>query len=214
MRLISLTFSLFLVVLLSSCASSGTDKYYPVQNTLPRVSSLGFYISPPPGEDWYEKHKDETIYYFKNVRGTNYALTTQAKEVKLASSGDAETLKRFVKTRLKERLRGDYIKDAHMDIHEEKISSCTCVSYLISYNDYGSSQRGNYPFIRIFNKGLLCSHPDSPEDGLDISYTETSLPPCSTIPGYLQKEGEGFIAGLSYYEVKDQKQKLQGTLKN
>jgi len=66
-------------IVVSGCSHTDS-KYYPVANNSPRISSLGFYILPPPGGDWYEKHLDNSLYYLKRTGGGSYALTTRATE--------------------------------------------------------------------------------------------------------------------------------------
>lgn len=65
MKILVSNFSLILILfMLFSCGAKNT-KYYAVKHYQPRESNLGFSITPPPGDHWYEKLK-KTISKLKN----------------------------------------------------------------------------------------------------------------------------------------------------
>jgi len=189
---------LFFSILLVSCST--TSKYYPVNNTAPRISSLGFYISPPPGDNWYERHYQDSLFYFKNTKENNFALTTQATELFIS---DDDTLEGVFLSHMKERAPVDSnrktILNSSLQYTRDQIASSQCIRYQRSYHDYGHDKKGRYPYVKIFNKGLVCRHPDSPKVGIDVSYMEKSYP-MVPFTSY-RNEGEVFISSLSFFQT-------------
>jgi len=64
MKISLLVLTLFIF---SGCSSVGSKntRYYPVKQHTPRENSLGFSILPPPGSNWYEKLRDNSLIYLK-----------------------------------------------------------------------------------------------------------------------------------------------------
>ncbi len=189
---------LILIYLLTSC-STYSNKYYPVRNHNPRVSTLGFHVSPPPGMDWYEKHVDASLYYLKKTKPYTYALTTRATELTFK---DSFTLKddflEYVKTQ-KSIHKGpkDRYRNCTIEYYIEESLSRLCIRYQLNYDDYGDEGRGDYEFVKVINKGLVCQHPESPRIGIDINYLEKSIPQVNN-PSY-RNEGENFLSSLSFF---------------
>ncbi len=186
--------------LLSGC-TAGTSKYYMVSNNSPRISSLGFYISPPPGEDWYEKHAADSLLYFKKTAEINYALTTKATEVFFKDGMDhRQELFRYIENRKNALDTHGRHQNSSFNYSFEKIAAGLCISYQHRYDDYDEEKRGRHPYIKVFNKGLVCAHPDSPEFGIDMHYLEQSFPEAD-VTSY-RSEGEQFLSSLNFYTPK------------
>lgn len=160
---------------------------------------MGFYISPPPGKDWYEKHHQDSLYYFKNSKAANYALTTQATELFFTDNDDitGEILQYLTQDRLRHLDKG-LLKNANFDYSVEELESSLCVRYQHSYDDYGNKKKGSFPYVKIFNKGIVCRHPNSPRVGIDINYMEKSLPETERVWSW-RHEGELFLSSLNFY---------------
>ncbi len=190
-----------ILTLFFSC-SINSNKYYPVKNHGPRVSTLGFYITPPPGGDWYEKHIDDSLYYFKRTKPTTYALTTKATELVFKDdfSWKGDFLE-YVKTEKGlEEVRSDRYRNCTSDYSIEDNLSSLCVRYQRQYDDYGDIRSGRYKYIKVVNNGLVCLHPDSPKVGIDINYMEKSIPQENN-PSYIN-EGEIFLSSLNFLSTK------------
>ena len=185
--------------LFSSCASS--NKYYPVHSKAPRISSLGFYISPPPGNDWYEKHLEDSLYYFKNTEGRDYALTTKATELIFQGGEDIEDeILEYIHRSRSIGMDNPDVHNSHFSYSVENISDSLCIRYQHSYDDYGYEKKGGHPFVRIFSKGLVCRHPHSPRVGIDINYMEKFLP--EIVPESFRDEGELFLSSLNFFQTR------------
>lgn len=194
-----LLLSTLTVILLSSCSTTN-NKYYPVSNKAPRISSLGFYISPPPGRNWYEKHFEDSLFYFKNTKDKNYALTTQATELIFKDTSNVEReIIEYIKSHKQHTDADLRYKNCTFDYRVENIESSVCVRYQHTYNDHGNERKGNNAFVKIFNKGIVCMHPHSPYVGIDVNYMEKSFPEVS--PPSFRNEGEQFISSLNFYNT-------------
>ena len=183
------------IFLLSACAPA--EKYYAVRDHKPLVSTLGFSISPPPGNDWYETHQEESLCFLKLSKPATYSLSTKATELVLD--------KIFVRQKdFLEYVKG--IKELHdgTDRYSNASSSFTwedsrspfCVRYQQNYEDRGVKNLGKNDFVQVKNTGLVCMHPESSKVGIDISYVEKSIP--STHNHSYKDEGEQFLSSLTF----------------
>jgi hypothetical protein len=196
--MIKICLSAAAIILLASSCSPTKGQYYPVNNNAPRVSSLGFSISPPPGGDWYEKHLEDTLYYFKRTKGNSYALTTQATELIFANESDHKLeLLEYVRKHKIHPDSGSRYRNSSFDYSYERIASGLCIRYKERYDDHGNEKKGPHPYVQVFSKGLVCRHPLSPKTGIALQYMEQSFP--TTHPISFRDEGEKFISSLNFF---------------
>jgi hypothetical protein len=188
---------ILLLFLVSACGPL-KGKYYLVNNNSPRVSTLGFSISPPPGADWYEKHLEDTLYYFKRTKGNSYALTTQATEITFANESKFELLE-YVQKNKQHVNRDNRYRNSTFEYSYERIASGLCLRYKERYDDHGNEKKGRHPYIKVFSEGLVCRHPQSPGIGIALQYMEQSLPTIQ--PPSFRDEGEKFISSLNFFDV-------------
>ncbi len=200
MKIISV-FVLFLsLCMLSSCGSVNT-KYHMVKHHEPRRSSLGFSISPPPGDHWYEKLKNDSLLFLKIAESADsYAILTEAREVHLNRifSHSAEFLA-FVKNEKNKSLAAGSFKGAATHYRIEESLSEYCVRYQQYYQDHGMEGLRGRKYIVVNTSGLFCVHPDNPDVGIDVSYVEKSL--SDVYAKSYRSEGEMFIASLNFHSV-------------
>ncbi len=181
---------------LSSCSSKST-KYFPVVHDKPRVSTLGFRITPPPGKDWYEKHKNATLHYYKKTLPHTYLLTSKASEIKLDTSFSwQKDFIHFAKNKKAIFHNNTRYQNITFDYTMQDSLSEFCLRYRYMYEDHGDPGRGAYKFVQVKDVGLVCMHPDSPEVGIDISYVEKFIPEAGD-PSY-HNEGETFLSSLRF----------------
>lgn len=186
------------LLLLSSCAT-GDNRYIPVFTSQPRVSTLGFSITPPPGLNWYEKVNDSSLFYLKKVTLKNYFLYTRATELHFGQefSRSADFLE-YVKNRKGVNTAPDLFKNMHYS-YEVSTRSDYCVSYWQEYEDHSlvTQNRAVYDNIaNVTSKGLICIHPEKPGFGIDMYYLERTLPGSSFVS--YAEEGEKFLGSLSF----------------
>ena len=191
-----------LSVVLSSCGmhSSGS-KYYAVKHYKPRASSLGFSIVPPPGDNWYEKLKQDSLYYLKIVKShKRYSILTEAREVRLQRNFETSAqLLQYVK-REKELDQGaGQLKKVQVNVRIEESLSRNCVRYSRFYEDHGVEGLRGRRHVNVETQGLFCLHPDNNMVGVDVSYMEKSL--SNTKATSFKKEGELFLASLNFQKV-------------
>jgi hypothetical protein len=181
--------------LLTACASA--ERYYVVRDHAPLVSTLGFHITPPPGDDWYEKHQEESLYFLKLSKPTTYSLSTKATELVLD--------RKFIRQKdFMEYVKG--MKELHDGTTQYSNASSTftwedslspfCVRYQQNYEDRGIKNLSKNDFVQVKKIGLVCMHPESTEVGIDISYLEKFISNTRNLS--YQDEGEKFLSSLQF----------------
>lgn len=191
-----LTFALFAF---SSCAPVNS-KYHLVRNHQPRTSSLGFSVTPPPGDHWYEKLKNESLYYLKIAESSHsYSIFTEAREVRLNRSfaKPSDFLNHVKKEKNGNIANKDY-RDRESTYLIEKTLSEYCVRYQQNYQDHGMEGLRGRRYVDVNTSGLYCIHPDNKKVGIDVSYVEKTLSDAKTVS--FRNEGEMFLASLSLYD--------------
>jgi hypothetical protein len=193
-------FLLNCIGLLTACAS--TEKYSMVREHKPLVSTLGFHITPPPGDNWYEKHQNESLYFLKLSKPATYSLSTKATELVLEKKFSRQNdFMEYVK-RMKELHDGtNRYSNTSSTFTWEDSRSPFCVRYQHNYEDRGIKNLNKNDFVQVKNIGLVCMHPEATEVGIDISYLEKSLSNTRN-PSY-QNEGEQFLSSLQFMSRKN-----------
>lgn len=193
------TFIACYLLLLSGC-SNNSNRYYPVKNLAPRENTLGFSISPPPGEDWYEKHKNNSLFYLKKTLPSSYAIYTKATEIHLDDPLlTPENILEYVKGRELKIMADSRYKNSTISLQQQQTPSPYCVRYQHRYEDHGMGNLTKNTFVQIKNSGLLCMHPDIPENGVEMFYQERSL--STSQPVSYRNEGELFLASLQFHPL-------------
>ncbi len=190
---------LIITVFVSGCALSGST-YYPVTDSTPRRSTLGFSITPPPGKDWFERHQENSLYYLKRTRPQLYSISTKATEIHVEKVFSLpEDFHEYVKS-LKE-FRQPPVSYRNIEFSYADIDdlSLFCVGYSKPYENHGGQNAKGQAFFRVEKTGILCMHPESPQDGIDMYYMERSLSASAT--PFFQKEGEQFLSSLKFLPV-------------
>lgn len=185
--------------ILSSCGSV-SSKYHMVKHNNPRHSTLGFSVKPPPGDDWYEKLKDDSLQYLKIGQATNhsYSLFTQAREVKMNKRmKHSLDLKHHVKNEKSGQLPVNGITNLQTSYTIDRAVSKYCVRYSQSYDDHSFKglRRGRH--VDVIVSGLYCLHPDNQRYGVDVSYVEKTLS-SAALRSY-KAEGEMFLSSLHFH---------------
>lgn len=191
-----------LTVFLAGCSSLGnySNRYFPVNNHNKRDSSLGFSITPPAGSDWLEKLSDNSLYYLKQTQTQNYAIYTKATEIHL-SHGSLEVGKflQFVKNSKELNVDSGNYRNVSTSYSPDTELSPLCVRYYQKYEDHGDKNLKPHEFIKIRKNGLMCMHPDTLSDGVDMFYVESILQSdASSTPSY-REEGESFLGSLQFF---------------
>lgn len=183
------------IFLFAGCAIPGSS-YYPVTDTIPRQSTLGFSICPPPGTGWFERHKQDSLYYLKRTPPQSSSIYTRATEIHVEKAFRlAQDFHQFVKNQKEYRKlpeRYQNVTFRYTDIGE---LSPFCVRYSNTYEDHGAEELSG--FYQVRKTGILCMHPESPQDGIDMYYLERSL--SSSPQTSFIKEGEQFLSSLRFY---------------
>lgn len=194
---------LLLIISLCGCAAqsnSSTNRYYLVNNNKKRESSLGFSIKPPSGSGWLEKLSNDSLYYLKQTRTQEYSMYTKATEVHLADAYlEAGRFMQFVKKSKELSIdSGDY-RNISTTYSSDTELSPLCVRYYQRYEDHGNKTLKPDEFIKIRKNGLMCMHPETLSDGVDMFYVESYLQSkASGHPSY-REEGESFLSSLKFH---------------
>lgn len=187
---------------LSSCSThSNKARYYAVKNYKPRASSLGFSIVPPPGDNWFEKLKNDSLYYLKISKShKRYSILTEAREVRLERRfGSPDELLRYVENEKEKTLLAADCKNGKVSVRLESSLSEFCVRYSKMYEDHGVEGLRGRRHVNVDTQGLFCLHPGNEKVGVDVSYVEKSL--SDTVAKSYRNEGELFLASLNFQEI-------------
>ncbi len=197
-----LSFCLFFA--LCSCGSPYTNHYFAVNNHEQRASSLGFSIAPPSGVGWYEKINNNSLYYLKKIPSDDYAIYTKATEIHLESSElQADRFVQYVKkNKSLNTSSGDYRNVSFRYTHETALSPL-CIRYNQSYDDYGLKNLKKNDFVLIRKNGLVCMHPENPQNGIDIFYAESAVQSQGAQYLSYKDEGESFLNSLKFHLARD-----------
>lgn len=177
--------------------------YYPIrQQYKPRVNSLGFSITPPPGVNWYEKFEEDSLSYIKIDRDKKqYSLLTEAREVRLQREVfSVSELRNYVQREKEHSLSSSHLKNLRVATEIQTSPAKKCIRYRQTYRDYGLKglRRGQY--VHVDTHGLFCLHPESSIVGVDMRYIEKSL--SDTAFSSFSGEGEKFLSSLTFQELK------------
>ncbi len=199
-KILLLFFALFIF---SGCSSisSKNSRYYPVKQHTPRQNSLGFSISPPPGDNWHEKLKDNSLIYLKKAQPNTYAIYTQATEIILDSPISKEKeLIEYVKKRKNGAMNSSRYKNIKVQYHAQQSPSQQCVRYNNNFEDHGVKNLAKETFVIVKSSGVFCLHPDTPNVGIDLYYFEKSISGADYIS--YQNEGEQFLSSLNFSTIR------------
>lgn len=175
--------------------------YHAVTNYKPRKSTLGYSITPPPGDNWYEKLENDSLYYLKiNKSHRQYSILTEAREVQLNKDlKDSVELQSYVKSEKEKSLVSSSFENPNVTVQIEKSPSKKCVRYSQSYQDHKLKGLADGSYVDVAIQGLFCLHPDNARVGVDVSYVEKSL--SNTMANSYSNEGEKFLASLVFQQV-------------
>ncbi|MBU1566736.1 MAG: hypothetical protein KJ630_14050 [Proteobacteria bacterium] len=191
-----------LLISLCSCASSYTNHYFPVKSREQRASSFGFSIAPPSGIGWYEKLNDNSLYYLKKIQTNDYSIYTKATEIHLDRS-ELETDKflKYVKNDKKLNTSSGDFRNVSFRYTLDKKLSPLCIRYVQNYEDHGIKNLKDEDFVRVQKNGLVCMHPETPENGVDMFYVESVKQSQDHQDRTYKDEGEFFLSSLKFHPV-------------
>jgi len=183
--------------LLNACAAN--TRYYAVREHKPLLSTLGFSITPPPGDNWYEAHRNESLLFLKLGKYKTYSLTTKATELVLRKNfPHQKDFMNYVKKIKTLRISNKRMSNAKTVFSwANTAESPYCVRYQQNYEDHGLKNLRKNDYVKVKNIGLVCMHPENPDVGIDISYKEKYI--ASANPPSYQAEGEKFLTSLTFY---------------
>ncbi len=200
-----LLIALLSLISLCSCASpqSYTNHYFPVKNGEQRASSLGFSITPPSGINWYEKLNDKSLYYLKKVQTDDYSIYTKATEIHLDGSElEVGGFLQYVKNDKKLNTTAGNFRNVSFRYTLDKDLSPLCIRYVQDYEDHGIKNLKKDEFIRVQKSGLVCMHPETPENGVDMFYVESVRQSQAHQDQTFKDEGEFFLSSLKFHSVR------------
>ncbi|MFH0783700.1 MAG: hypothetical protein V2B20_17340 [Pseudomonadota bacterium] len=196
--------NLYLLFFLCSCGSPYTNHYFPVNNHDQRASSLGFSIAPPSGVGWYEKINNNSLYYLKKMPSDDYSIYTKATEIHLDDSElEADKFLQYVKNNKKLNTASGNYRNVSFHFTHDTALSPHCIRYVQSYDDYGIKNLKKNEFVRVKNVGLVCMHPENPQNGIDMFYVESTMQSQGTHDQSYKDEGESFLHSLKFHLARD-----------
>lgn len=174
-------------------------RYHAVRHYKPRASSLGFSITPPPGSNWFEKLEKDSLYYVKiNKLHKQYAILTEAREVRLSKTmKDALEIQNFVKREKEKTLASARFRNPNLTVEVKTSPSEKCVRYRKYYEDHGMKGLDGRRYVNVDTQGLFCLHPSNSKVAIDMNYVEKSL--SNTQVTSYSSEGEKFLASLKFH---------------
>jgi hypothetical protein len=196
-------FAIVALFLLSSCSGhGGRIGYHAVKHYQPRESTLGFSVTPPPGDNWYESLKNNSLLYLKISKShRKYSILTEAREVHMDRGFEnALQFLAWVKDSKKQAIASEDFRNQQVLVRVEKSLSKQCVRYSLSYEDHGVDGLHGRRHVNVDTEGLFCLHPDNSKVGVEVSYIEKSL--SDTVAQSYRNEGEIFLASLNFQKVR------------
>lgn len=188
------------------CCTPYSSRYHQVNNSKKRQSSLGFSIKPPSGSGWLEKLNNDSLYYLKQTRSPEYSIYTKATEIHLADPYlEAGQFMQFVKKSQELDIEAGNYRNISSQYAYDTALSPLCVRYSQRYEDHGNKTLKSDEFIKIRKSGVMCMHPDSPSDGVDMFYVESFLQSKATGHPSYREEGEFFLSSLKFYPAGDKR---------
>jgi len=200
MKISLLVLTLFIF---SGCSSVGSKntRYYPVKQHTPRENSLGFSILPPPGSNWYEKLRDNSLIYLKKNQPDSYAIYTQATEIILEHPISKEKeLVEYVRKSKNVDIKSGRYKNYTSQYSTKNSPSQQCVRYNNNFEDHGVKNLTKETFVIVKSSGLFCLHPETPGVGVDLYYFERSLSGADNMS--YKNEGEQFLSSLNFNTIR------------
>lgn len=184
----------------SSQTNSFSNRYFPVNNNNKRESSFGFSITPPAGAGWLEKLNKDSLYYLKKMNTKDYSIYTKATEIHIPDTDlEAEKFLQFVKETRKIPAKSNSYRNISTTYTVNPELSPLCVRYLQKYEDHGNKNLKVNDFIKIRKSGLVCMHPDTLSDGVDMFYMESFLQSEASGNTSFKEEGESFLSSLKFH---------------
>lgn len=200
MRLFTLFLLLFAALQLVACVSNSTTAYptyldyHKVYDNFPRMSSMGFAIKPPAGRGWFEAQVDSELLYRKKVGKNDYAILSKATQLVFPSPDVSyATLERVIRQRQGEFLNNPRYQKPNLTISRAE-GRPSCAFYSLEYDDHGNDRVAASSVVHVVSRGLLCSHPDMPQNGIELSYQEQRLNNATALS--FRGEGEAFLNSL------------------
>lgn len=195
--------TVLLIISLCGCASptnSFSNHYFPVNNNNKRENSLGFSITPPAGAGWFEKLSKDSLYYLKKLNTNEYSIYTKATEIRLpAAALEAERFMQFVKETREIQVISNLYRNISSTYTVDSELSPLCVRYLQKYEDHSKKNLKVNDFIEIRKSGLVCMHPDTLYNGIDMFYVESFLQSKASTNTSYREEGESFLSSLRFH---------------
>jgi hypothetical protein len=188
------------VFLLCGCAVTG-DTYFPVKDVVPRHSTLGFSICPPPGAGWYERHQEDSLVYLKNIKPATYSISARATEIHLENAFTVQQeFHEYVKKNKEYRKLPAQYRNVRFSYSDVTGLSPFCVKYQNTYEDHATAKEAGTPYYKVKRSGIICMHPESPSDGIDMYYLERFAATQSAGQSF-EQEGEQFLGSLQFHPV-------------
>lgn len=186
--------------LLNGCTVAG-DVYYPVKEAAPRHSTLGFSVCPPPGKGWYEKHKDDSLVYLKQLSPSTYSISARATEIHVENEFRLQQeFYQYVKKHKEYRKMPAQYRNVQFRYSNMAGLSPFCVKYQNTYEDHTPAPEPGATYYAVKRSGIICMHPESPRDGIDMYYLERSAATFSESQSF-ENEGERFLSSLKFYPI-------------
>lgn len=196
---------LLFIISLCGCAAqtnSFSNHYFPVNNTKKRESSLGFSITPPSGAGWFEKLNNDSLYYLKKITAKDYSIYTKATEIHIPDVDlESEKFLQFVKDTRQLNVNSSDYRNISTSYTVDPELSPLCVRYYQKYEDHGNKNLKEDDFIKIRKSGLVCMHPDTLSEGVDMFYVESFLQSQASGNTSYKEEGESFLGSLKFHSA-------------
>lgn len=185
------------------CISTGSNarNVTPLNDRKPRQSTLGFTFVPPPGNNWLEEFKDDTVLYMKATSNKTNSFFASATEFHTKTPfPTANDFLNFVKSSRIPKTSSERFKNAQWQYKLDLNFAPFCVRYHEKYEDHGTKYLNKRKYLIVENFGLFCLHLENKEVGVNIYYSERYEEGYENLS--LHKEGYEFINSLKFIPIK------------
>jgi hypothetical protein len=169
----------------------------PITDATPDYVLEGYRVVPPPGNNWFEMHRDKQQALFgKKIESPTHSFVATATSTRITEAFETrEQFQDYVnKMRTADPEEKRY-REIEFDSAPDETFAAWCVRYRFKRADRGTVPSRPQTLV-LEDIGVTCLHPEKKQIVVDVGYTERGR--AAELSADLRKEGEHFIRSLQF----------------